>query len=145
MMKTWFNVSEAADYAGVSRDTIYTACERHELRSARLSGRRAIRIRPQWIDAWLEQHAAGRRAALEREHAVRSRVMSGVSDANGAIDSTRRTTRADGAPSRGAARTLCRDTSRLATSRQGTALPSPRSFGAIPAFGRGRVRPRERS
>ena len=59
MMKTWFNVSEAADYAGVSRDTIYTACERHELRSARLSGRRAIRIRPQWVDAWLEQHAAG--------------------------------------------------------------------------------------
>src|ERR687897_2381182 len=59
MMKTWFNVSEAADYAGVSRDTIYTACERHELRSARLNGRRAIRIRPQWIDAWLEQHAAG--------------------------------------------------------------------------------------
>jgi excisionase family DNA binding protein len=43
----------------VSRDTIYTACERHELRSARLNGRRAIRIRPQWIDAWLEQHAAG--------------------------------------------------------------------------------------
>ena len=57
MMKTWFNVSEAADYAGVSRDTIYTACERHELRSARVSGRRAIRIRPAWIDAWLERHA----------------------------------------------------------------------------------------
>ena len=32
-MKTWLNVSEAAEYAGVSRDTIYTACERHELRS----------------------------------------------------------------------------------------------------------------
>ena len=45
-MKTWLNVSEAAEYAGVSRDTIYTACERHELRSARVSGRRAIRIRP---------------------------------------------------------------------------------------------------
>ena len=57
MMKTWFNVSEAADYAGVSRDTIYTACERQELRSARLSGRRAIRIRAQWVDAWLEQHS----------------------------------------------------------------------------------------
>ena len=57
MMKTWFNVSEAADYAGVSRDTIYTACERDELRSARVSGRRAIRIRPQWIDNWLEQHS----------------------------------------------------------------------------------------
>jgi len=58
-MRIWLNVSEAAEYAGVSRDTIYTACERRELRSARLSGRRAIRIRPQWIDAWLEQHAVG--------------------------------------------------------------------------------------
>jgi excisionase family DNA binding protein len=58
-MRTWLNVSEAAEYAGVTRDTIYTACERHELRNARLSGRRAIRIRPQWIDAWLEQPAVG--------------------------------------------------------------------------------------
>jgi excisionase family DNA binding protein len=41
-MKPWLNVSEAAEYAGVSRDTIYTACERHELRSARVSGRRAV-------------------------------------------------------------------------------------------------------
>jgi excisionase family DNA binding protein len=56
-MRTWLNVSEAAEYAGVSRDTIYTACERHELRSARVSGRRAIRIRPAWIDVWLERHA----------------------------------------------------------------------------------------
>ena len=56
-MRTWFNVSEAAEYAGVSRDTIYTACEQGELRSARVSGRRAIRIRPAWIDAWLERHA----------------------------------------------------------------------------------------
>ena len=27
-MKIWLNVAEAAEYAGVSRDTIYTACER---------------------------------------------------------------------------------------------------------------------
>jgi excisionase family DNA binding protein len=57
-MKPWLNVSEAAEYAGVCRDTIYTACERNELRSSRLSGRRAIRIRPQWIDAWLERYAS---------------------------------------------------------------------------------------
>ena len=56
-MKPWLNVSEAAAHASVSRDTIYTACERGELRSARVSGRRAIRIRPAWIDAWLERHA----------------------------------------------------------------------------------------
>ena len=30
-MKNWFTVSEGAEYAGVSRDTIYTACERREL------------------------------------------------------------------------------------------------------------------
>ena len=59
MMKTWFNVSEAFFFNDTATTEIYTACERHELRSARLSGRRAIRIRPQWVDAWLEQHAAG--------------------------------------------------------------------------------------
>jgi len=56
-MKPWLKVSEAAEYASLSRDTIYTACERGELRSARVSGRRAIRIRPAWIDVWLERHA----------------------------------------------------------------------------------------
>lgn len=56
-MKPWLTVGEGADYANVSRDTIYTACERGELRSARISGRRSIRLRPAWIDAWLERHA----------------------------------------------------------------------------------------
>lgn len=51
--------SGGAAYAGVSRDTIYTACERRELRHARIGGRRAIRIKPEWIDAWLERHARG--------------------------------------------------------------------------------------
>jgi excisionase family DNA binding protein len=56
-MKTWLTVAEAAEYAGVSRDTIYTACERREIRHARLGGRRAIRLRTEWIDVWLERHA----------------------------------------------------------------------------------------
>ena len=56
-MKTWLTVADAADYAGVSRDTIYTACERREIRHARIAGRRAIRLRTEWIDAWLERHA----------------------------------------------------------------------------------------
>jgi excisionase family DNA binding protein len=56
-MGAWFTVAEAAQYAGVSRDTIYTACERRKLRHAHVDGRRAIRVRPQWIDAWLERHA----------------------------------------------------------------------------------------
>jgi len=56
-MRTWLTVAEAAQYAGVSRDTIYTACERREIRQVRVGGRRAIRLKPEWIDAWLERHA----------------------------------------------------------------------------------------
>ena len=58
-MKSWLTVTESAEYAGVSRDTIYTACERDELRHARIGGRRSIRLKAAWIDAWLEQHARG--------------------------------------------------------------------------------------
>jgi len=56
-MKPWLSVAEAAAYAGLSRDTIYTACERNELRHAHVGGRRKLLLRPQWIDAWLERHA----------------------------------------------------------------------------------------
>lgn len=62
-MRTWLTVGEGADYANVSRDTIYTACERHELRHVRISGRRTIRMKSGWIDAWLEQHAREPRSA----------------------------------------------------------------------------------
>ena len=58
-MKTWLTVAEGAAYSGVSRDTIYTACERREIRHVRVGGRRTIRLRREWIDAWLEQHARG--------------------------------------------------------------------------------------
>ena len=58
-MKNWLTVIEAAEYSGVSRDTIYTACERNELRHARIGGRRSIRVKPVWIDEWLERHARG--------------------------------------------------------------------------------------
>jgi excisionase family DNA binding protein len=58
-MKTWLTVAEGAEYAGISRDTVYTACERGELRHARIGGRRAIRLKTEWIDAWLERHAQG--------------------------------------------------------------------------------------
>ena len=55
-MKLWLNVREGAEYA-VCRDTIYAACEHREIRHARVGGRRAIRLKPEWIDAWLERHA----------------------------------------------------------------------------------------
>jgi excisionase family DNA binding protein len=65
-MKTWLTVAEGAAYSGVSRDTIYTACERREIRHARVGGRRAIRLKPEWIDAWLERHARGAETDSQR-------------------------------------------------------------------------------
>lgn len=55
----WLKVEGAAAYAGVSVDTIYTACERAELRHARIGGRRSIRLKAEWVDAWLDRHARG--------------------------------------------------------------------------------------
>jgi excisionase family DNA binding protein len=55
--RLWLTVADAARHAAVSRDTIYTACERGELRHVRVGGRRSIRLRAEWIDAWLEQGA----------------------------------------------------------------------------------------
>jgi excisionase family DNA binding protein len=57
--KPWLNVKDAASYAAVSLDTIYTACERTELRHVKVGGRKAIRLRSAWIDDWLERHATG--------------------------------------------------------------------------------------
>ena len=67
-MKTWLTVAEGAEYAGVSRDTIYTACERREIQHARIGGRRSIRMKPEWIDAWLEQHMQGTSASRGSAH-----------------------------------------------------------------------------
>lgn len=75
-MKNWFTVSEGAEYAGVSRDTIYTACERRELHHARIGGRRSIRLKPEWIDAWLERHTQGPSAVRPADHGS---MQSGVS------------------------------------------------------------------
>ena len=58
-MKRWLNVAEAAEYAGVSRDTIYTACEQDSLRHTRVGGRRTIRIKPESIEEWLERYSRG--------------------------------------------------------------------------------------
>jgi excisionase family DNA binding protein len=55
----WLTVDSAAKHAAVSTDTIYFACARGELRHVRIGGRRSIRIRVEWIDAWMERDARG--------------------------------------------------------------------------------------
>jgi len=57
--RTWLTVNEGAAHANVCRDTIYTACELGQLRHVRVSGRRAIRLRVEWIDEWLARYSVG--------------------------------------------------------------------------------------
>jgi len=66
-MKLWLTVGDAAEYAGVCRDTIYSACETRELRHVRIGGRRTIRLKREWLDEWFERFAqGGSRVSLQR-------------------------------------------------------------------------------
>ena len=56
-MKLSLNVAEGAEYAGVCRDLIDDACAAQRMHHIRVGGRRAIRLKREWIDAWLERHA----------------------------------------------------------------------------------------
>lgn len=47
---TWLTTSLAAARASVSAATL----KRGRLRAARVGGRRCLRFRPEWVDAWLE-------------------------------------------------------------------------------------------
>ena len=49
----WIIVAEGAAYARTSNKTIFRACEDGGPRHARVGGRRAIRLRKEWIDDWL--------------------------------------------------------------------------------------------
>jgi excisionase family DNA binding protein len=66
--KAWLTVHDAAAHANVCRDTIYDACERGELRHVRVSGRRAIRMRAEWIDEWLARYTTTVAERTERRH-----------------------------------------------------------------------------
>lgn len=50
-------VAQAAEYVGVSDKTVYRAIEDGRLKAAALGRRGALRIRPEWIDEWIEANA----------------------------------------------------------------------------------------
>jgi len=53
----WLTATEAAERARVSKDLVYAEVRAGRLRAARVGGRRAIRTRAEWVDAWLDAAA----------------------------------------------------------------------------------------
>ena len=51
----WATVAQEARRIQTSPGVIYLACRAGQLRHARVGGRRDIRLRPEWTDAWLER------------------------------------------------------------------------------------------
>ena len=52
----WLSPQQAAAHIGVSVDTIYEACRSKGLRHAKV-GQTLTRIRPAWLDEWMESKA----------------------------------------------------------------------------------------
>lgn len=50
----WWRVEQAAAYARVHKSQIFRACAQRQLEHVRVSGRRTIVTRREWVDAYLE-------------------------------------------------------------------------------------------
>ena len=57
-MTPWLTTDEAAAYARCSATTIYRAIDAGALRASHNGPRSPYRIHTDWIDTWLERHAA---------------------------------------------------------------------------------------
>lgn len=54
----WLTVAEAAQRARCGVKTVYREVRAGRLRAARIGGRRELRLRPEWVDTWLDQTSA---------------------------------------------------------------------------------------
>lgn len=55
----WLDAGQGARYARVSRKLLYRAVRSGRLKAARVGGKRQVRLRREWLDAFIEGHAAG--------------------------------------------------------------------------------------
>ena len=53
----WITVDEAASRARCGTKLIYREVRAGRLRAVRVGGRRELRLRPEWIDTWLNREA----------------------------------------------------------------------------------------
>lgn len=50
----WLRLSQCAERVQVHEATLRREIQRRRLRHARVGGRKSIRVRASWLDAWLE-------------------------------------------------------------------------------------------
>ena len=50
----WWDVGRGAAYARVSKKLLYRAIRGGKLKAARIGGRREVRLRREWLDAFIE-------------------------------------------------------------------------------------------
>jgi excisionase family DNA binding protein len=53
----WLTIAEAAVYCQCSTKTLFRACAAGRLRHATIGGKRSIRVRREWLDAFLDATA----------------------------------------------------------------------------------------
>ena len=51
----WLTIREAASRARVSEATLRREIKARRLTATRVGGRRSWRLRPEWVDAWLQE------------------------------------------------------------------------------------------
>ena len=53
----WLTAPEAAAYLRIGLKTFFHECRARRIRHARVGGRRAIRVKREWLDEFLERNA----------------------------------------------------------------------------------------
>lgn len=55
----WLDAGQGAAYARVSRKLLYRAVRSGRLKAARVGGKRQVRLRREWLDAFIESQVSG--------------------------------------------------------------------------------------
>jgi excisionase family DNA binding protein len=72
MTSVWLTLNQAAEHAQVNPATLYREIKAGRIQAARVGGRRSIRLRPEWVDAWLDAAARPIRVEAVASRSIRS-------------------------------------------------------------------------